>query len=191
MSLSAVSTKSLPAFRLEVTMTLNNQESWVQKMLTKITKHSFATSLIMSIYVSYNSFFSKNLWFWWDELTILTSQSSHFLGLLQNHEGNFFPLGRLFFLTETLLFRGNYGLYVAANSLLVCLIMKLLYETLGADISPNLISKTLLMFLVGGFGLNVGVLYDSQWGLQICWFSSVGFILVGSYLCIKKITTIS
>jgi len=140
----------------------------------------------MSIYISFNSFFSKDLWFWWDELTILTSQSSHFLGLLQNHEGNFFPLGRLLFLTETFLFRGNYGLYVAVNSSLVCLIMKLLYETLRAEKQTNLISETLLMCLVGGFGLNVGVLYDSQWGLQICWFSSIGFILVGSYLCIKR-----
>jgi hypothetical protein len=151
------------------------------KLKMKSAKINFIIFLAVFAYVCLNSYLSRGLWFWWDDLTILKSQNSQFFGLLQNHEGNFFPLGRLIFFLERIAFGDKYYLYVALNSFAVCILMKLLYEIIYAETKPNQFPKILLISLIGGFAFNLGVVYDTQWAIQISWFLSVGFILAGIY----------
>jgi hypothetical protein len=136
----------------------------------------------MILYVTLNAYFSRNLWFWWDELTILTAQKSDLHGFLQNHEGNFSPLGRLFFYIETLVFGGHYFLYIVTNCVMVCSLMILLYMTLQRQTPLQSSSQILPISLVGGYALNLGIVYDSQWGFQSAWFLSIGFILIANLL---------
>lgn len=127
---------------------------------------------------------ANHFWFWWDELSIIDAHSKPFKGIFLGHQGNWFPLGRLFFYIETKLFGSAYQWYVAVNAVLVLIIGAILFDLLRrlptSERSPRrsirvgLIGVAVVLYVTA-----TGNLYDIQWGFQCLWFLSVLSMLIG------------
>ena len=138
---------------------------------------------------------SSHLWYWFDEWTILRSQESEYLGLLQGHFGNFFPLGRLVFWVEVQVFGNFYPGLVLVNSVLVLITLYLVWRIVSLRQSLNLWQQIVSIAGLTIFATAAGVQFDVLWGFQVCWLLSVFFVVLGPYLVqresIKPLTSLS
>jgi len=128
---------------------------------------------------------SRGLWYWWDEWTILRSQDSSLLGLLEGHFGNFFPLGRLVFFIESQAFGNFYPGLVLVNALLVIVTCFAVWRIVTHVFKPN----NRWIPLIAAFGLITyatasGVVFDVLWGFQVAWLLSIFFAVIGPYFVI-------
>ncbi len=136
------------------------------------------------VFVIANVHAARRFWFWWDEISIIDAHSKPFKGIFIGHQGNWFPLGRLFFYLETKLFGSAYQWYVAVNAILVLAIAALLVDILRRlPISEGSPTRWIRVGVIGVavilYVTATGNLYDIQWGYQAAWFLSILSILAG------------
>lgn len=137
-------------------------------------------------YLSVNIYLSTRLWYWWDEWTILRSQDSQFIGLLEGHFGNFFPLGRLVFWVETQVFGNFYTGLVVVNSLLVLFTCYMVYELVIRSSSRGAHSWIPVLMGLVTYATASGMIFDVIWGFQVAWLLSIFFAVLGPYLVLRK-----
>lgn len=129
--------------------------------------------------------FSPDLFFWWDEWTILQSAAQQPLsGIFVNHMGHFFPLGRFAFLAQVWIFRGWYFPLLITNLLLAYAVARIFFGIIRVDESAPL--KWLKISLLVVWFTSSGVTYDAQWAFQIAWFLSVLFALLLAREALKE-----
>ena len=128
---------------------------------------------------------SSQIWYWFDEWTIIRSQESAYLGLLQGHFGNFFPLGRLIFWVEVEVFGNFYPGLVLVNSVLVLITLYLVWRIISLRRSLNLWQQIVSIASLSIFATAAGVQFDVMWGFQVCWLLSILLAVLGPYLVQK------
>jgi hypothetical protein len=150
-----------------------------------------ALAVTAIVFVIANVHAARRFWFWWDEISIIDAHSKPFKGIFVGHQGNWFPLGRLFFYLETQLFGSAYQWYVAVNAILVLAIAALLVDILRRI--PNSEGSPHRWIRLGVIGIAVilyvtatGNLYDIQWGFMAAWFLSVLAMLIGVWIIQRR-----
>lgn len=150
-----------------------------------------AIAVAAIVFVIANVRAARRFWFWWDEISIIDAHSKPFKGIFVGHQGNWFPLGRLFFYLETQLFGSAYQWYVAVNAILVLAIAALLVDILrrlpiSEGSPPRWIRVGVIGVAVILYVTATGNLYDIQWGFMADWFLSVLAMLIGVWIIQRR-----
>lgn len=120
--------------------------------------------------------------FFWDEWNVLRDTISNPVGSIWiENGGNFFPLSRLVFSGEVVLFSAWYPGYIFTTACLFGLISAITYFRVLQPRTP--LEHALAIILVSGYLLSTGVLFASTMGFMNLWPLSVLFaVLAGNQM---------
>lgn len=117
---------------------------------------------------------SPRVSYYQDEWSLLQSQVRPLGGALVSHMGHFFPIGKLIYWLETVVFGANYrGLIwvnAATHAAGVVLLLRWFVDHSGLRQS-RLIQLAVISVLL----TSAGAMYSIQWGIQIKWFLDIAF----------------
>lgn len=125
--------------------------------------------------------FASPLFFYWDEWSWLKSLSENSapVWLLQKHLGHLYPLGRLAYLFEVVLFRDGYRAYLSVNVALHVLNTALLFH-----VARRFSGSDFASLLVSGLYLFTPVQIENVfWGMQVAVLLGTTCLL-GSFACV-------
>jgi hypothetical protein len=119
---------------------------------------------------------TPKLSYWWDEFSLVQAHSAPNWGILHSHMGHFFPVGRLAFFLEESVFGASYSWMIYINIVVFfASLMFFIQPLLSVNQSIETSIPLLKFFLAPSLLLSVGIWYDLQWAMQICWFLSILF----------------
>lgn len=141
-------------------------------------RHTFARYrlLCLAALIAAAWFWSPKLSYWWDEFSLVQAHSSPYGGIFYSHMGHFFPIGRLAFYLEENIFGDMYLWMVCINIVIFYWALIIFQMPLLRTNCVSTKMRILVNFLLApSLFLSIGIWYDLQWAMQICWFLSIFF----------------
>jgi hypothetical protein len=139
-------------------------------------KTLYLNPLMLGIVIVLALIWTPKLSYWWDEFSLVQAHSAPNGGILYSHMGHFFPVGRLAFFLEESVFGASYSWMIYINIVVFFTsLMFFMQPLLGVNQGFESRIPLLKFFLAPSLLLSIGIWYDLQWAMQICWFLSILF----------------